>query len=166
MAVNKNIWETKKTFTINNATFEQSKSIDELFTDKKLILNSDFDRTIYMWDRDPVIYNFYRLNSDRTPEICAYNSDKRTAITLGYSDSESGYFPVGFPPSSSSNVPLTYAMRPDQKEDTRPKYGNVITDFDYKTIVFCIYVKATNDSAPKKPQTFPLKTYFDSQYND
>ena len=61
MAVNKNIWETQTTFTINNAKYEQSKSIGDLFTAGKLILNADFDKSIYMWDRDPLIYNFYRL---------------------------------------------------------------------------------------------------------
>ena len=39
MAVNKNIWETLNTFTINKATFEQSKDIDSLFSNKKLTLN-------------------------------------------------------------------------------------------------------------------------------
>ena len=163
MAVNKNIWETKNTFTVNKATFERSKSISELFTAGKLILNSDFDKSIYMWDREPFVYNFYRLDSDKKPEICATTTDKRTAVTLCYAEYDNGYFPVGFPPSSDEKSPLTYAMRPDQKEATRPKYGSVITNFDYKTIVFCIYVKCTNNSYPYSVQTFPLKVYFDSK---
>lgn len=163
MAVNKNIWETKNTFTVNKATYERSKSISELFTAGKLILNSDFDKTIYMWDREPFTYNFYRLDQEKNPEICATNADKRTAVTLCYAEYDNGYFPVGFPPSSDEKLPLTYAMRPDQKEATRPKYGSVITNFDYKTIVFCIYVKCTNNSSPYSIQTVPLKTYFESK---
>ena len=163
MSVNKNIWLTKNNLTVNKATYEYSKSISELFSAGKLILNSDFDKTIYMWDREPFVYNFYRLDKEKNPEICATNKDSRTAVTLCYAEYDNGYFPVGFPPSSDEKSPLTYAMRPDQKEATRPKYGSVITNFDYKTIVFCIYVRCTNDTYPYNVQTIPLKTYFESK---
>ena len=163
MAVNKNIWLTKNNLTVNKATYEYSKSISELFSAGKLILNSDFDKTIYMWDREPFVYNFYRLDQEKNPEICATNKDSRTAVTLCYAEYDNGYFPVGFPSTIDEKSPLTYAMRPDQKEDTRPKYGSVITNFDYKTIVFCIYVKCTSDTYPYSIQTIPLKTYFDSK---
>ena len=166
MSVNKNIWETQTTFTINNAVYEQSKSISDLFTAGKLILNADFDKSIYMWDRDTLIYNFYRLNSDKNPEICATTVDNRTTVTLGYAKYDSADFPVRFPNTYDQNEPLTYAMRPDQKEATRPKYGYVITNFDYKTVIFCIYVKCTDASSPYNVQTFSLKEYFESKYTE
>ena len=161
MAVNKNIWETLNTFTINKATFEQSKDIDSLFSNKKLTLNSDFDKSIYMWDREPIIYNGYRLNDDGTIYIDRHGNDKRTAVTLATGSAT--YFPLGFP-NSFSKTPLTYAMRPNQKEVTRPSKGNVITDFDYKTVVFCIYVLATQNEFDTAFYKIPLKQYFESSY--
>ena len=161
MAVNKNIWETLDTFTINNATYERSKQISSLFSDGKLVLNSDFDKSIYMWDREPIVYNGYRLGDDGKPYIDRKGVDSRTAVTLatGYA----GYFPVGFP-NSYEKTALTYAMRPNQKEATRPQYGNVITNFDYKTIVFCIYVLASTNEFDTQMRAIPLKQYFDNSY--
>ena len=161
MAVNKNIWETLNTFTINGATYEQSKDIDSLFSAGKLVLNSDFDKSIYMWDREPIIYNGYRLNDDGEKYIDRHGTDKRTAVTL--STGSSTYFPVGFP-NAVSKTPLTYAMRPNQKEITRPSKGNVITDFDYKTIVFCIYVLASTNEFYTQTSAIPLKQYFENSY--
>ena len=95
MAVNKNIWETLNTFTINGATYEQSKDIDNLFSAGKLVLNSDFDKSIYMWDREPIQYNGYRLGDNGKPYIDRKGVDTRTAVTLATGSST--YFPVGFP---------------------------------------------------------------------
>lgn len=161
MAVNKNIWETLDTFAINNAYYERSKQISSLFSDGKLVLNSDFDKTIYMWDREPIVYNGYRLDDNGKPYIDRKGVDKRTAVTLatGYA----GYFPVGFP-NAYEKTALTYAMRPNQKETTRPQYGNVITDFDYKTVVFCIYVLASTNEFYTQMSAIPLKQYFESSY--
>ena len=161
MAVNKNIWETLNTFTINGATYERSKDIGSLFSAGKLVLNSDFDKSIYMWDREPIIYNGYRLNDDGEKYIDRHGIDKRTAVTL--STGSSTYFPVGFP-NAVSKTPLTYAMRPNQKEITRPSKGNVITDFDYKTIVFCIYVLASTNEFYTQMTAIPLKQYFENSY--
>ena len=161
MAVNKNIWETLNTFTINGATYEQSKDIDSLFSNGKLTLNSDFDKSIYMWDREPIQYNGYRLDDDGKPYIDRKGVDSRTAVTLATGSST--YFPVGFP-NAVSKTPLTYAMRPNQKESTRPSKGNVITDFDYKSIVFCIYVLATQNEFDTATRKIPLKQYFESSH--
>ena len=161
MAVNKNIWETLNTFTINGATYEQSKDIGSLFSSGKLVLNSDFDKSIYMWDREPIIYNGYRLGDNGKPYIDRKGVDSRTAVTLATGSST--YFPVGFP-NAVSKTPLTYAMRPNQKEITRPSKGNVITDFDYKTIVFCIYVLASTNEFYTQTSAIPLKQYFENSY--
>lgn len=161
MAVNKNIWETLDTFTVNNATYERTKQISNLFSDGKLILNSDYDKTIYMWDREPIVYNGYRLDDNGKPYIDRKGVDNRTAVCIA--TGSSGYFPVGFP-NSFNKTPLTYAMRPNQKETTRPKYGNIITDFDYKTIVFCIYVLAVQNEFDTQIFSIPLKQYFESSY--
>lgn len=162
MAVNKNIWETLETFKINNATFESSKAISNLFSDNKLTLNTDFDKSIYMWDREPIIYNGYRLDDNNTPYIDRKGVDTRTAVTL--STGNAGYFPVGFP-NSYAKTHLTYAMRPNQKASTRPADGNVITNFDYTTIVFCIYVLASAGERDGNIVKVPLKKYFDSSYS-
>ena len=161
MAVNKNIWETMDTITINNATYERSKQISNLFSNGKLVLNTDFDKSIYMWDREPIIYNGYRLNDKNEIYIDRKGVDKRTTVTVA--TGSSGYFPVGFP-NSNAKTPLTYAMRPNQKEATRPQHGNVITDFDYKTIVFCIYVLASVSENNSQMTSIPLKQYFESSY--
>ena len=161
MAVNKNIWETLGTFTINNATYERSKQISTLFSNGKLILNSDFDKSIYLWDREPIKYTGYRLNDDGTRYIDRKGVDIRTAVTLATGDP--GYFPVGFP-NSYEKTALTYAMRPNQKEATRPKYGNVITNFDYKTVVFCIYVLASTNEFDTQMSAISLKQYFENSY--
>ena len=161
MAVNKNIWETLNTFTINGATYEQSKDISSLFSAGKLVLNSDFDKSIYMWDREPIIYNGYRLDDSGKKYVDRHGSDKRTAVTLATGSPT--YFPVGFP-NAFSKTPLTYAMRPNQKEVTRPSHGNVITNFDYKSIVFCIYVLAVQNEFDMATHKIPLKQYFESSY--
>ena len=161
MAVNKNIWETLNTFTINGATYEQSKDLDSLFSAGKLVLNSDFDKSIYMWDREPIQYNGYRLDDNDKPYIDRKGVDSRTAVTLATGSST--YFPVGFP-NAVSKTPLIYAMRPNQKDITRPSKGNVITDFDYKTIVFCIYILASTNEFDTAIQKIPLKKYFKSSY--
>ena len=161
MAVNKNIWETLDTITINNAKFERSKTIDNLFKDNKLALNADFDKSIYMWSRKPIIYNGYRLNENGNPYIDRKGIDNNTFVTL--TTGTVNNFPVGFP-NSYAKAPLIYAMRPNQKEETRPKNGNVITNFNYSSIVYCIYVLASDDDYSSRTIEIDLKKYFERMH--
>lgn len=163
MAVNKNIWETLDTFTVNNATFERSKKIDDLFKDNKLVLNTEFDKSIYMWKREPIIYNGYRLDENGHMFIDRKNVSGSSFVTL--TSGESNYFPVGFP-NSFSKTPLTYAMSPEQKTTTRPKNGYAITNFNYNTIVYCIYVLASTTENNVAMSAIPLKKYFNESFSN
>lgn len=163
MAVNKNIWETLDTFTVNNATFERSKKIDDLFKDNKLVLNTEFDKSIYMWKREPIIYNGYRLDENGHMLIDRKNVSGSSFVAL--TSGESNYFPVGFP-NSFSKTPLTYAMSPEQKTATRPENGYAITNFNYNTIVYCIYVLASTTENNVAMSAIPLKKYFNESFSN
>ena len=162
MEINNNIWQTKDTFTIGGATFGKSYSIDEMFSKGKLILNTDFDKSIYMWSREPIIYNNYRKRNGEIV-VGGTNVDESNYVVLA-TDSKC-QFPVGFP-NSYDKTPLIYAMRPNQTQLKRPRLGNAITIFDYKTVVYCIYVIASNNEETDKISRFTLKEYYETKYKD
>ena len=162
MEINKNIWETKDTFTIGGATFGRSYSISEMFSKGKLILNTDFDKSIYMWSRAPIIYNNYRKQNGEIV-VGGTNVDESNYVVLA--TDRKGQFPVGFP-NSYTKTPLIYAMRPNQTESKRPIVGNAITSFDYKTVVYCIYVIASANELTDKISRFTLKEYYETKYTD
>lgn len=162
MGVNKNIWETLDTFIVNNATYERSKKIDDLFKDNKLVLNTEFDKSIYMWKRDPIIYNGYRLDENGDIYVDRKNVSDSSFVAL--TSGNTNYFPVNFP-NSFVKTPLTYAILPDQEESTRPENGYAITNFDYKSIVYCIYVLASMTENDVGMSEIPLKTYFNNSFS-